>query len=107
MHWPSFKPLVSLKKTIALGILQAIVKGKFGKGYSPVDVLFDRYLETSIKDGTRSDRARLMRPIRRVIDSRQVKLPQSWKQFISHATNKAELASFLSNVLMTSAKDLS
>jgi len=88
-------------------VFSAIVKGKFGKGYSRVDVLFDRYLETSIKDGMHSDWAGLMRPIRRVIGSRHVKLPQSSKQFISHATNKAELALFLSNELMTSAKDLS
>jgi len=110
MHWPSFKPLVSLK-TNTFGdladVFSAIVKGKFGKGYSRVDVLFDRYLETLIKDGMHPDRAGLMRPIRRVIDSRHVKLPQSWKQFISHATNKAELASFVSNELMTSVKDLS
>ena len=45
-------------------------------GNSRVDVLFDRYLETSIKDGTHSDHAGVMRPIRRVIDSRDVKMPQ-------------------------------
>ena len=38
-------------------VFLAIVTGKFGKGYSRVDVLFDRYLQTSIKDGSRSDRA--------------------------------------------------
>jgi len=82
-------------------VIQAIV------GYSRVDVLFDRYFETSIKDGTRSNRAGVMRPIRRVIDSRCVKLPQNWKQFISHSRNKAELASFLSSELIRNASDLS
>ena len=83
------------------------VKRKFTLGYSRVDVLFDRYFETSIKDGTRSNCAGVIRPIRRVIDSRCVKLPQNWKQFISHSRNKAELASFLSSELIRNASDLS
>ena len=45
--------------------------------------------------------------MRKVIDSRHVKLPQTLEQFITHSKNKAELALFLSNELMTSAKDLS
>ena len=75
--------------------------------YSQADVWFDKYLETSLKDGTCSDWAELLRPIREVIHSRHVRLPQTWKQLINHSKKKAELASFLSNELMMSAKVLS
>ena len=88
-------------------VFSGIVKGKSGKGYSRDDILFGRCLETSIKDGTRFDWVGNMRPIRKVIYSRHVKLPQTLQQFITHSKNKAELASFLSNELMMSAKDLS
>jgi len=48
-----------------------------------------------------------MRPIRRVINCRCVKLPQNWKQFISHSRNKAELSSFLSSEHIRNASDMS
>ena len=64
-----------------------------------VDVLFDRYNDLSIKSGTREQRTGSIRPIRRRIDNREVKLPQNWKQYISLSANKENLASFLSNEL--------
>ena len=68
--------------------------------YSRVDVLFDRYLETSIKAGARTNRTGNVRPIRRVINSRNVKLPPSWKQFIC-------LPAFLTRELIRRASELS
>lgn len=76
------------------------ILGKFRSGYTRVDVLFDRYNETSIKDGTRENRSGNAQGIRRRIDSRSVKLPQNWSRFISLPANKSELAAFLSNELM-------
>ena len=38
--------------------------------------------------------------IKRKINSGDVHLPQNWKKFISHPSNKEELAAFLSNELM-------
>lgn len=74
------------------------IRRRFEAGFQRVDVVFDRYFDSSIKDGTRSNRVgATARPIRRIIDSRDVKLPQNWVKFIGHSSNKAELASFLSN----------
>jgi hypothetical protein len=79
---------------------------RFGSVYSRVDVIFDRYLEDSIKAGTRTQRTGKIRPVRRVIDSKDVKLPQNWKQFITLPANKSELASFLSTTLIEKASTL-
>ena len=47
-----------------------------------VDVVFDRYTgEQSIKAVTRSTRVGKKRPIRKVIDGRNVPLPQVWSNF--------------------------
>lgn len=75
------------------------ILAKFKSGYPRVDVLFDRYQETSIKDGARANRVGSSQPIRRKIDSGTVKLPHSWSKFMSHTSNKSELAAFISNEL--------
>ena len=95
MHQSSFKLSASLKKLTPLKdlveVFSDIMKGKFGNGYFRVNVLFDRYLKTSNKDGTYSDPEGLIRPIRRVIDSRSVKLPQSWNQFLTHSKKQSRV----------------
>ena len=73
------------------------------KSCTRIDVLFDRYTDLSIKSGTRCKRTGTFRPIRRLIDSVNVKLPLNWKQFISLPENKADLARFLTEQLMDSA----
>ncbi|MES9882793.1 MAG: hypothetical protein ABW185_18145 [Sedimenticola sp.] len=70
---------------------------------SRLDVVFDRYNADSIKSGTRTHRAGIRsRAIRRIIDSRDVPLPVNWKRYIDSPENKANLAVFLSNELMSS-----
>ena len=83
------------------------VFNRCGSEYSTGDVLFDSYLETSIKAGAHSNRTGNVRSIRRVIDSRNVKLPESWKQLISLPVNKSELAAFLTHELIRRASELS
>ena len=41
------------------------------------------------------------RSIRRLIENRDVPFPKSWEQFISSSENKANLATFLFNELMS------
>ena len=76
-------------------IFTASVMKNFSTSSTRVDILFDRYEDLSIKTATREQRAGTIRPIRRVIHNREVKLPYNWKQFISLSSNKENLASFL------------
>ena len=46
------------------------------------------------------------RPIRKVIDGRNVPLPQVWSNFIASDENKADLARFLTEIIMTKGTDL-
>ena len=67
----------------------------FGEHTSRVDVVFDRYIgKSSIKAVTRSKRLSK-------IDYQNVPLPLVWSKFISLDENKADLARFLSDVIMT------
>ena len=75
---------------------------QYGQHFSRIDIVFDRYLELSIKDGTRVRRKRKM-PIRRVIENKFVPLPHDWDSFLSDPKNKADLANFLSRELITLA----
>lgn len=70
-----------------------------------VDVVFDRYFAQSIKGGTRQTRAGKTRPIRRQIDSPNVKLPENWKNFIALDENKVNLSKFLCNELSDNPPD--
>jgi len=65
-----------------------------------IDVLFDRYEERSIKEGTGVIRSGGVKTVRRIISNRDVKLPDNWKSFIGLDANKANLASFLSEELL-------
>ena len=68
--------------------------------FDRVDIVFDRYRERSIKSSTRQRRSKAARPIRRVIESREIPLPVKWSNFISLSENKSNLTDFLSNELI-------
>ncbi|KAG1654512.1 hypothetical protein GQR58_024970 [Nymphon striatum] len=80
---------------------------RFGPVYSRVDLLFGRYQDLSIKSGTRSKRSEAgkVKPIRRVISSKDVKLPSNFKSFLSLSENKADLAAFLSEAMVEMAEE--
>ena len=69
---------------------------KSGTKFKRVDIVFDRYRDSSIKAATRQKRAKKLCPIRRVIENEHVPLPKNWKNFLALPENKANLASFLS-----------
>ncbi|CAB4044517.1 Hypothetical predicted protein, partial [Paramuricea clavata] len=58
---------------------------------------------SSIKAGTRERRTRTIRPVRRVIENKNVPLPNSWSNFLALPENKANLAKFLSEHLIANA----
>ena len=71
-----------------------------------IDVVFDRYTgQQSIKAVTRSKRVGKKRPIRKVIDGRNVRLPQVWSNFIASDDNKADFARFLTEIIVTKGTD--
>lgn len=86
-------------------IFSTVILNCFGTTYSRIDVLFDKYRETSLKSGTRKKRVGMARPIRRVISSHNSILPANWKSFICLSENKADLATFLSKALVTRTKE--
>ena len=71
---------------------------------SRVDVVIDRYEKDMIKNASRITRSKGSRPIRRIIENRDVPLPINWKNFIGLSENKADLENFLSTQLIASAK---
>ena len=70
-----------------------------GSNYQRVDVVFDRYREETIKGATRTRRTKAARPIRRLVEGRDVPLPKTWTNFLSLPDNKVDLAHFLSEEL--------
>ena len=86
-----------LADTFVTSVLQS------GSRYQRVDVVFDRYRDASIKSKTRIRRTKTARPIRRVIENRDVPLPKSWSNFIALHENKADLARSLSEALIANA----
>ena len=76
---------------------------EFGRHFYRIDVAFDRYRETSIKQTARQKRSRGYAPIRRQIESGSVPLPRSWSNFLALQDNKADLAYFLSEKLLAEA----
>ena len=66
-------------------------------------IVFDRYRKATIKGTTRIKRSKGTRPIRRLVESREVPLPKNWHNFLSLAENKADLAHFLSEQLYLQA----
>ena len=59
--------------------------------FERIDVLFDRYLDFTIKERSRTKREK-GKPIRRAIDKQEVPLPHDWQIYISNSENKANLA---------------
>ena len=74
-----------------------------GSRYEEVHVIFDRYEQNSIEVGTKERRTKTTRPIRRVIENRNVPLPCSWSNFLTLPESKADLARFLSEHLIANA----
>ena len=83
--------------------LRAVLQ--IGKFCQRIDVVFDRYWEYSIKEITRKRRSKTSKPIRRVIENRDVPLPKNWSNFMALSENKADLARFLSEQLITRAPE--
>ena len=71
-----------------------------GNGYNRIDVVFDRYHDSSIKTQTRRERTSSCKTVRRVIEDGTEKLPVNWASFISSNSNKSDLSRFLSNSLI-------
>ena len=65
---------------------------KAANAFDRVDVVFDRYQEFSIKIGTRVKRTKKLRPIRRLIENKDVPLPKQWPDYMASEENKAELS---------------
>ena len=76
---------------------------KAGYEYHRIDVVFDRYRDETIKGTTRTRRSKTARPIRRLVEGRDVPLPKNWSNVLSLADNKAYLAHFLSEELCPQA----
>lgn len=95
------------KATTFGGLADTFVKCVFQKGssYSRIDVVFDRYRNTSIKSSTRTRRSKGAHGIRRVIEDRNVPLPHNWQSFLAVKENKADLANFLSNELIDQSQN--
>ena len=76
---------------------------KAGSEYHRIDVAFDRYRDETSKGTTRTRRSKTARPIRRLVEGRDVPLPKNWSDFLSLADNKADLAHLLSEELCSQA----
>ena len=78
----------------------------FSDSTKRIDVLFDRYIQDSIKANTRRKRMGDKRPIRRIIDRLDVPLPANWEQFLALGANKADMANFLSEHMLSNCHAL-
>ena len=67
-----------------------------GKICDRIDIVFDRYRDSSIKENTRNRRTKKQKPIRKLITNRDVPLPQNWLNFLACPENKGDYADFLS-----------
>ena len=76
---------------------------KAGSEYHIIDAVFDRYRDETIMGTTRTRRSKTARPIRRLVEIRDVPLLKNWSTFLSLADNKADLAHFLSEELCSQA----
>ena len=76
-----------------------------GRPFECIAVLFDRYNNFSIKEGTRTKRKK-GKSIRRVIeDNPDVPIPQDRQGFLSNSDNKSDLAKLLSFPLIDNVPD--
>ena len=74
-----------------------------GIDYDRIDITFDTYRDESIKSATRQRRTKTTRPIRLIVQGRDVPLPNSWMNFIALPENKTDLSRFLSEELLANA----
>ena len=79
-------------------IIQSILRP--GHGFSHTDVLFDRYNKLRIKSATREKCTKSLHPIQKQIENERIPLPINWSIFMTLPQNKANLAEFLSQVLI-------
>ena len=84
----------------------ASVTKYFKSTVSRIDLVFDRYQSDSIKNITRNKRVKKKKPIRKIIHHGDIRLPQVWDQFLSLGVNKADLANFLSELIISKGNDL-
>ena len=56
---------------------------KMGSKFKRIDIVLDRYREKSIKASTRTRRCKSARPIRRIVEDRDVPLTNNWSNFLS------------------------
>ena len=69
--------------------------------YHIIDVVFDR--DETIKGTTRTRRSKVARPIRRLVEVRDVPLPKNWSNSLSLADDKADLEHFLPEEICSQA----
>lgn len=62
-----------------------------GTLFKRTDVVFDRYYEKSIKEGSRARHGQVSVAVRGLIKSRNVPLPVKWDAYMAHTENEAEL----------------
>ena len=77
-----------------------------GFAYHTIDDVFDRYRDETIKGATRTRRSKAARPIRRLVEGRDVymyTLPNNWLNVLLLLDNEADLEHFLSEELCSQA----
>lgn len=94
------------QKAITFGVLADAFTStvlQSGTAFKRIDVVFDRYYQTSIKSGTRTRHGQGIVAICQLIENRDVPLPPKWENFMAHPENKADVANFLSQQLILKA----
>lgn len=71
-----------------------------GTLYKGTDVVFERYYEKLIKEGTRTRRGQALEAIRSLIEFRNIPVPANRDTFMAHPENKADLTTFLPQLLI-------
>ena len=74
-----------------------------GKACHRIDVAFDWYRDLSIKVGSRMKFTKKSRPVWRLIEHRDIPLPNEWPYLLGSNEKKAELAHLLLNALIAAA----
>ena len=72
-----------------------------------MDVVFDTYVKQSIKSATRAKKGIKKRPVRKIINRGDLSLPQVWANFVALSNNKADLARFLTEYIMSHGREFS
>ena len=67
-----------------------------GNSCDRIDIVFDRYRDSSIKESTRKRRTKNQKAIRKSATERGIRLPHNWINFLACHKNKTDYARFLS-----------